>query len=77
MIWGKKKENSDPGVSAVAQLVKNPTAVAWVTEKVQVPSPARSKGLKDLALPQLWQSLQLWLRLSPWPGNFHMSWVWP
>ena len=28
-------------------------------------------GLKDPAL------LQLWLRCSPWPGNFHMPQVWP
>lgn len=27
---------------------------------------------KDLALPQLWHRLQLWLRFDPWQGNFHM-----
>ena len=30
--------------------------------------------LKDLVLQQLWQ---LWLTLSPWTGNFHMTWVQP
>ena len=54
------------------QWVKNPTAVAWVTTKVQIPSPARCSGLKDPVLPQLQ------LRLNPWttgPGNFHMPWM--
>ena len=27
---------------------------------------------KDPALPQLRRRLQMWLRLHPWPGNFHM-----
>ena len=39
------------GVPAVAQWVKNSTAVAWVTAEVQVLSLARHSGLKDLALP--------------------------
>ena len=26
---------------------------------------------------QLWCTLQLWLRLSPWPGNFYVPWVRP
>ena len=34
-------------------------------------------GLNDLALPQPWHTLQLWLRFNPWPGNFHVPWVWP
>ena len=21
--------------------------------------------------------LQLWLGFDPWPGNFHVPWVWP
>ena len=31
--------------------------------------------VKDPALPQLWHGLQMHLRFSPWPGNFHMLWV--
>ena len=31
--------------------------------------------VKDLALPQLWHRLPLWLRFDPWPGTFHMPWV--
>ena len=31
---------------------------------------------KDLALPQLWHRSQVWLEFDPWPGNFHMLWVW-
>ena len=33
-------------------------------------------GFKDLALPQLWCRWQLQLGFDPWPGNFHMLWVW-
>ena len=32
---------------------------------------------KDLALPQLWRRLQLWLRFESWPGSFHTPRVWP
>ena len=53
------------GVPAVAQWVKNLTAVARVTVKVWVRSPAWYSGLKDLVLPQLRPGLQLWLRFSP------------
>ena len=38
------------GVPAVARWVKNPTAVAWVTDEMQVLSLARCNGLKDLLL---------------------------
>ena len=30
----------------------------------------------DPVLLQLWCTSQLWLRFSPWPGNFHVLWVW-
>ena len=62
------------GVPVVAQWVKNPSAAAQVAVKVQVRSPSPT-GLKDLALPQLWCRLQLWLGFSLWPRNFHMPWV--
>ena len=55
----------------MAQWVKDLTVASQVTAKAQVRSPAQSSGLKDLAL------LQLWLKFNPWPGNFHMPWVWP
>ena len=56
-----------PGVSTVAQWVKNLTAVAPVAVEAWVLSPgAWYSRLKDLALPQLW------LRFNPWPGNCHM-----
>ena len=32
-----------------------------------IPRPAQ--WVKDLALPQLWLSLQLWLRFDPWPRS--------
>ena len=53
----------------MVQWVKIPTAVAWVTAKVCVLSPAQCTGLKDPALPQLWCRSQLRLRFSPWPGG--------
>lgn len=48
-------------VPAVAQWVKNPTAVARVSAAAQVLSPAWPNGLKDSVLPQLW------LGFNPWP----------
>ena len=44
------------GVPTLVQWVKNPTAVARVSEEAQVPSPAQHSGLKDPVLPQI-QSL--------------------
>ena len=41
------------GVPAVAQRVKNLTAMAWVTVEVQVRSLDQNSGLKDSALPQV------------------------
>ena len=40
------KDAGKKGVSAVAQWVKNPTAAAWVTAEVWVPSQAQRNGLK-------------------------------
>ena len=54
------------------QWVKNLTAVAWVALEARVQSLAQHSGLKDLVLLQLQCRLQLRLRFSPWPGNFHM-----
>ena len=51
------------GVPAVAQWIKNLTAVVWVTAEVQAQFPAQSSGLKDLMLPQLQ------LRFTPCPGT--------
>ena len=35
-----------------------------------------AQRVEDLALLQLWHRLQLQLRFSPWPKNFHMLWMW-
>ena len=32
-----------------------------------------AQQVKDPALPKLWHRSQLWLRFSPWPGNFHIA----
>ena len=40
-----------------------------------IPGPAQ--WVKDPVLPALWQRLQLQLRFSPWPRNFHMLWMKP
>ena len=45
---------------------------AWVAAEVQVGSLAWYSGIKDVALPQLWNRSLLWLVFSIWPGNFHM-----
>ena len=53
------------------QWVKNPTAMTWVTTEVQVASLASEQWVKNPVL------LHLQLGFNPWPGNFHMPWVWP
>ena len=60
----------------VAQSVKNLTAAAQVAVEMRVRSLAWCSRLKDLALLHLWCRSQVWLRLSPWSGNFHMLRVW-
>ena len=61
----------------MAQWVKNQTAAARVTAEAWDQSLAWHSGLKDPALLHLWHRSQLWLRFSPWTGNFHMAWVQP
>ena len=58
-------------VPAMAQWVKDLTAVAQMAAEVQVRSLAWCSGLKVLAL------LQLRLRFNSWPRNFHMLQVQP
>ena len=65
------------GVCAVAQWIRNPTAVAQVTVEVQFLSLVQSSGLGDLALPQLWHGSQLWFGFNPWLGNVHVPGVQP
>ena len=60
----------------MAQWVKNLTVAAWVSAEVQVRSLAWCSELEDSALLQLWHRLRLLLKFSPWPRNFHVSWVW-
>ena len=36
-----------------------------------------AQWVKDLASSLLWLGSQLWHRLDPWPGNFHMLWAQP
>ena len=56
----------------MAQWVKNPKVADWVDTEARVRSLIWHCGLEDLALPQLWHRLQLWLRFDTYPGNFHM-----
>ena len=51
----------------MAQWIKNLTAAALGAVKVRVQSPAWSRGLKNLALPQLQ------LRFNSWIGNFQCA----
>ena len=39
--------------------------------------PILVQWVKNPTLLQLWCRLQLWLGFNPWPGNFHVLWVWP
>ena len=48
----------------MAQWVQNPTAKAQVAAEAQVQSSAQSSGLKDLALLQLWCTLNLPFKLA-------------
>ena len=49
----------------------------WLTQQRLIFSSFWCSVLKDPALPQLQFRSQLWLTLSPWPRNFHVSWVLP
>lgn len=53
------------GAPAMAQWLKNPTALAGVSMEVRVQFLARCNGLKDLALPQFWHRSQLRLGFDP------------
>ena len=70
----KKQKLKTLGVPTLFHWVTNLTAGAWIAAEVLVQSSSSSwrSGFKDPVL-----SLQLQLRFSPWPGNFHMLWVQP
>ena len=70
--YSKGKDKFNDGVPALAQWVKDPTAVAWVTAEVWVQSSVWRCGVKDPALPHLWRRSQLWLRYNPWSWNLHV-----
>ena len=36
-----------------------------------------AQQVKDLVLSLQQLGLLLWYRFDPWPGNFHMPWLWP
>ena len=36
-----------------------------------------AQWVKDSALPQLWDRLQLWYEFNPCPRHFHMPQAWP
>ena len=59
------------GVLAVAQWVKNLTAVLGCRSIL-----GWHNGLKNLVLLQLRHRSQLGLGFNPWPRNFHTPWGW-
>ena len=62
--------NSDMGVPAVVQWVKNLTAVAQVAVGVQVPSPVQRSGLEDLPIASVAAQIQsLAFKLPRAPGD--------
>ena len=57
-----------------------PTKVQWVKDLACLCGgagliPSLAQWVKDPVLVQLCHRSQLWFRLDPWPGNFHMPWV--
>ena len=36
-----------------------------------------AQQVKDSVLSLQWLRLLLWHGFDPWPGNFHVPWVWP
>lgn len=65
------------GISTVVQWVKK---LHWLQSLQGLSGgsgsfPGPVQWVKDLALPQLWCRLQLWLGFSPWPRNVHMPQV--
>ena len=39
--------------------------------------PGGAQWVKDPALPQLWCTSKIQLRINAWPRHFHMLWIWP
>ena len=46
-------------------------------KKISLRSSLVVQWVKDLALSLQQLGLLLWCRFDPWPGNYHMLWVWP
>ena len=79
-LFGGRIEFQEAEVSAVAQWVKNPTAVTWVTAEVQVGPLAQSnEWVKDLVLPHLWCSLaqvkaMAWIKSLTYEISYAAMW---
>ena len=76
----------DPVIPLLCIYPKKTKTLAFSTMAQWVDDPARHCGdaglipspvwwVKDPALSQLWNSLQMWLGFSPWLGNFHMLYL--
>ena len=56
---------------------KDPQAVTHlIATKIARGIPMGFQWVKDLVLSLQWLRSLLWHRFDPWPGNFHMLWVW-
>ena len=64
ILCQKSRKRRFPQVNDPACLCDGPGSIPGL-----ISSPAQ--WVKDLAL------LQLWPMFNPWPGNFHVPWVWP
>ena len=51
------------------------TVESYLSLKTKLRNSLVVQQVKALALSLQWLGLLLWLRLDPWPRNFHMSWV--
>ena len=63
----------ESGISTEGQCVHHLACLYGIAGSI----PILAQWVKDLvALLQLWHRSQLWLRLDPWPGNYHILQVW-
>ena len=61
----------------MVQWIRNPTAVAQVTVESEDPIPGLGRSLRGACVAEAAVKVQQQLGISPWPGSFHMPWVWP
>ena len=72
--WVQSCRISRPCMSAVSI---SAGSTNWGLKIFRNGSSLVAQKVKDLALSLQWLGLLLWRRSDPWPGNYHVPWVWP